>query len=115
MGSISTPLRRTAVATATAVVMLGGSLAAAPSAAAAEHKPTDIVHRLEDGCFVASYKDGGWATTTLYFKNRCKRAHRLKVSWAGAGSERIKVGGKKRGSTWSFHSNKPSIRDLGRA
>jgi hypothetical protein len=111
----TTLIRRAAVATATATLMLGGSLAAAPAASAVSESPQGQVHRLEDGCFVGSYKDGGWATTTLYYKNRCKKTHRLKVSWRGAGSEVIKVRGKARGDTWSFHSNKPSIRDLGRA
>ncbi|MEU4303683.1 hypothetical protein [Kitasatospora aureofaciens] len=51
-----------------------------------------------DGCFVYSY-DPGWATTTVYFHNRCDKAHYIKIvwKWSGLKASRIRVDGDGKG------------------
>lgn len=114
----SIPLRRAAASAATAAALLGGSLAAAPAASADSPVETREKHRLSDGCFTATYDDDAWASQTLYFHNRCKRAHRLKVTKIDGGESSVSfrvsghTWGKKR--FWNY-SGAMVIEDMGRA
>jgi hypothetical protein len=124
--------RRTAGIAAAAAILTGSGLLAAPAASAAPadgHSPiapqaqdqgpsTKEMVRLKDGCFVASYEDDTWASVTLYWKNRCSRAHRLHIDPVGHGAaeKTITVAGHGHGSkrywNWTRDFN---IYDYGRA
>lgn len=73
------------------------------------------MHYRQDGCFRSSYQDGGFATTTVYYRNRCRSAHWLLIHWTGSSTERIRVGGKRKGSSSSIYGRAPWIEDGGRA
>ncbi|MGY0018317.1 hypothetical protein [Streptomyces sp. cg35] len=93
-----------------AAALTGALLTALPAA--------DTVHRGTTGCFTWSWKDGGVLTTTVYYRNRCAAAHTFRIHWSSAasGTEDIRVKGGEKGSTWSFHSLKPTgFSDLGPA
>ncbi|MEU6987340.1 hypothetical protein ABZ946_28585 [Streptomyces sp. NPDC046324] len=66
--------------------------AVAPAAA------EDRVHRGVDGCIAWSWSEGGFATTAVYYSNRCQTARKIKIHWEGtASSETQTVGAKKKG------------------
>lgn len=85
-------------------------VSAAPAAA-------DTMHRGVDGCFSWSWKDGGFATTTVYYTNRCKQVHRIRITWDDpGGSETHTVGGRKSGSSYTMWGTKVVyVSDEGRA
>ncbi|SCK49966.1 hypothetical protein H181DRAFT_04508 [Streptomyces sp. WMMB 714] len=106
-------------ATATIAVLIV-ALAGAPAAVAGEHSPieTKKKHSLKDGCFTASYDDDTWASQTMYFKNRCKTRHKLRVYKfdGGTQTDTFTVGGGSKGSKryWNY-GGRMGIEDLGRA
>jgi hypothetical protein len=71
-----TGLRTRAAVIATAAVAtagLGASVGAAPASAS--------VHRGVAGCFAWSWGDGN-TSVTVYWHNRCKTAHKLKIKYS---------------------------------
>ncbi|OEV11047.1 hypothetical protein AN218_14740 [Streptomyces nanshensis] len=76
------------------------------------------MHRLKDGCFSASYNDDIYASVTLYFHNRCAKAHKLRIRPLSnaADTKTVTISGHAKGSTryWNWASGF-DIDDMGRA
>ncbi|WP_030237458.1 hypothetical protein [Streptomyces sp. NRRL S-350] len=84
---------RTVVVAAAALSMLIGTSTTAEAAS------TRTMTRGVDGCFAYSYEPG-FATTTVYFHNRCDEPRYIKIAWKWVGlkASRIRVDGDGKGN-----------------
>ncbi|MFC5911283.1 hypothetical protein [Streptacidiphilus monticola] len=80
----------------------------APAATAATHHGVS-------GCFSWSWDDSGWATTTVYFHNRCRTRHQIEISWDGNAyaDMRVNVAPDGKGSRWTTSDGVTAVHDNG--